>query len=290
MMLGDLINLNSTINEVSANAESITSDFTWGDVVFVLILLASAYILGLVAAHFMKLRLSHKLKKEQLDLASKLVRVIIVFIAIAFALPGLFNLSMTLVFLIVLACIVVIAMSSSSVVGNAAAGVGLLYEHTFGPGDFIEVNNVSGTVVAVNILSVIIRTTSGVLIRIPNNLLYSNTLSNFYAHVARRYSYEIGIRYEDDSGLAISIIAKILEAHPFVLKNPAPEVFVSNIDPCSIRIKCRFWVPSVWANTEDDLSLQTDFLPKFKSALEAAGLEIPFPLTTIQLTGPDNRD
>jgi len=290
MILGDLLNFNSTISEVSQNAEAITSDFTWGDLVFVLLLLAAAYVVGLVVAHFMKLRLSHKLKKEQLELASTIVRVLIVFIALALALPGLFNLSMTIVFLIVLGCIIVIAMSSSAVVGNAAAGVGLLYEHTFGPGDFIEVNNVSGTVVAVHLLSVIIRTPTGVLVRIPNNMLYSTTLSNFHAHVARRYSYEFGIRYEDDSSRAIGIIRGILESHTFVLRNPVPEVFVSDIDPCSIRIKCRFWVPSVWANTQDDLSLKTEFLPKIKSALEEAGLEIPFPLTTVQLTGMENRD
>jgi len=287
MILGDLVNLSSTMSEVSENADAITSDFSWGDLVFVLLLFIIAYVIGLVVAHFMKLRFSHRIKDDQLGLATMIVRVLIIFIALALALPGIFHLSMALVFLLVLGCIIAIAMSSSAVVGNAAAGVGLLYEHTFTAGDFIQVGEVSGTVVAVHLLSITIRTPSGVLVRIPNNMLYSTTLSNFHAHVARRYSYETGIRYEDNADLAIAIIRDIVESHTFVLKNPEPEIFVSSIDPSCIQIKARFWVPSVWANTQDDLSLRTEFLAKVKLALEAAGIEIPFPVTTIRLTGTE---
>ncbi|MFA4877860.1 MAG: mechanosensitive ion channel family protein [Methanoregula sp.] len=286
MIFGDLINVSSTMKEVTENADAITSDFSWGDLVFVFLLIIAAYLIGLVVAHFMKIRFSHRMKDDQLALATMIVRVLIIFISLALALPGLFHLSMTLVFLLLVGCIIVIAMSSSSVVGNAAAGVGLLYEHTFSPGDFIQVGDVTGTVVAVHLLSILIRTPSGVLVRIPNNMLYSTTLSNFHAHVARRYSYDTGIRYEDDAGMAIGIIRKIIESHTFVLKNPAPEVFVSDIDPSSIRIRCRFWVPSVWANTQDDLSLRTEFILRIKEGLEAAGIEIPFPQTTVHLTEP----
>ncbi|MFA4859658.1 mechanosensitive ion channel family protein [Methanoregula sp.] len=287
MILGNYLNLSSTMSEVTENADAITSDFTWGDLVFVLLLFAAAYVIGLVVAHFMKLRFSHRLKEDQLGLATMVVRVLIIFVALALALPGIFHLSMTIVFLLLVGCIIAVAMSSSAVVGNAAAGVGLLYEHTFTAGDFIQVGEVSGTVVAVHLLSITIRTPSGVLERIPNNLLYSTTLSNFHAHVARRYSYETGIRYEDNADLAIAIIREIVESHTFVLKNPAPEIFVSGIDPSSIQVKARFWVPSVWANTQDDLSLRTEFLPRIKTALEAEGIEIPFPETTVRLIGTE---
>nr|WP_320160337.1 mechanosensitive ion channel family protein [uncultured Methanoregula sp.] len=290
MIFGDLLNLNtlnSTFSEVSENADAISSEFTWGDVIFVLLLLAAAYAIGLLVAHFMKLRFSHRMNKDQLSLASNLVRVLIIFIGLAFALPGLFHLSMAIVLLLVIGFILVIAMSSSAVVGNAAAGVGLIYERTFAPGDFIQVNDVTGTVVAIHLLSVTIRTPSGVLVRIPNNMLYTTMLSDFHSHVARRYSYEIGIRYEDDEKRAVEIIREIVDAHTFVLKNPAPEIFVSDIDPSSIRITCRFWVPSVWANTQDDLSLKTGFLPGIKKALENAGIEIPYPRTDVTLVGPD---
>jgi small-conductance mechanosensitive channel len=276
MSLGGVLDLNQTIMSVSENAEAITSEITSGDVIFIILVLAVAYVLGLVVAHFMKLRLSHKLKKDQLVLLTNIVRTLILFIALCVSLPGVFHMSLAIVVLVVIGFILVVAMSSSAVVGNAAAGVGLLYERTFSPGDFVRVSDTSGTVVAVHLLSILIRTPDGVLVWIPNNLLYTTTLSNFHAHVARRYDFDIGIRYEDDVQAALHIIREIIESHTFVLKNPQPDVFVCAIDPDSVRIRFQFWVPSVWANTREELLLKTGFLPVIKDAFEAAGIEIPY--------------
>ena len=68
-----------------------------------------------------------------------------------------------------------------------------------------------------------------------------------------------------------------LDGYPFALKHPAPEVFVSDRADSSMKIKIRVWFPSVWANTQDDIPLCTRILPEFKSAPEAAGIQILFP-------------
>ena len=276
MSLGTILDLNQTITSVSENAEAITNEITWGDVVFLILLLGAAYVLGLLIAHFLKIRLSHKLKKDQLALLTNIVRALILFVAVCISLPGVFHISLSIVILLAIGFALVVAMSSSAVVGNAAAGIGLLYERTFSPGDFVRVNDISGTVVAVHLLSILIRTPDGVLVRIPNNLLYTTTLSNYHAHVARRYDFDLGIGYEDDVQKATRIIREILEAHTFVLRNPGPEIFVCAIDPDSVRIRFQIWVPSVWANTREELLLKTGFLPAIKDALEAAGIEIPY--------------
>jgi len=276
MIAGEIFSLNQTISDVSENASAITSEITWGDLVFIALLLLIAYGVGIIVAHFMKLRLSDKMKKDQLVLATNIMRVLLFFIAIAVMLPGVFHLSIAIVALLVAGFVIVLAMSSSAVIGNAAAGAGLLYERTFSPGDFVKVNDITGTVVAVHLLSIQIRTTAGVLVRIPNNMLYSTTLSNFHAHVARRYDFEIGIRSEHDPDVAMDTIREIIEPHTFVLKNPAPEVFVSAIEGDSLRIRFRFWVPSVWANTQDDILLQTGFLADIKTALGTKGIDVPY--------------
>jgi small-conductance mechanosensitive channel len=69
----------------------------------------------------------------------------------------------------------------------------------------------------------------------------------------------------------------ILDGYPFALKHPAPEVFVSDRADSSVKVKIRVWFPSAWANTQDDIPLGTRILPMVKSALEAAGIQIPFP-------------
>jgi small-conductance mechanosensitive channel len=246
------------------------------EVTLFIISLIVAYIVGLIIAHYLKLKLSHRLRPDQLTLLTRLVRIILIFIAVGITVPSLLDLSFTIVLVIIVAIIVGLSLSSQSVIANMVAGLALLYEHPFGSGDFINTGDVSGTVISTRLFSVLVRTTSGVSIQIPNSQIYSSDVSNFHANVARRYEYVVGIRYTDDVQKAVGIISKLLDEYTFVLKNPAPNVFVNHIDPDSVNIMFRIWFPSVWANTKDDISFQTDVLPRVKASLEAEGIEIPY--------------
>jgi small-conductance mechanosensitive channel len=135
---------------------------------------------------------------------------------------------------------------------------------------------VTGTVESIHLLSVLIRTTSGVFVWLPVANLFDSGLSNYHANAARRYEYDVGIRYQDDLQEAIRIIAGILSTYTFVLKYPAPEVFVSTLGADSVIIRVRIWFPSVWANTKDDISLQTEVLSRVKAGLESEGIEIAY--------------
>jgi len=235
-----------------------------------------AYILGLVISHHIRVRMSHRLKKDQLDILTGIIRAVLMIIAIGISLPGLLDLSITILLLGLVAIITIIGLSSQKVISNMIAGLALLYESPFATGDFISTGAVSGTVVSIRLFSVRIRTTDGIYIHIPNDQIYSTTVSNNHANVARRFVYTVGIRYQDDVKKAEEIIEKILDNYTFVLKNPAPAVFVSDITPDSVVLMIRAWFPSNWKLTQDDISLSTAILPRIKDALEAAGIEIPY--------------
>jgi len=291
MFGSDLFNVSSTISDVTENAESIAPSLTWGDAIFVALLFVIAYVAGIIVSYSLKRRFSHRMAKDQLDLVIKIVRILIVVAALAFALPGVFHISLTIIGLVLVAFIIVIAMSGSKVISNAAAGIGLHYERTFSSGDFVKVNDTTGTVESVKLFSTLIRTPRGTLIRIPNDVLYTTSITNYYAYVARRYEYPMSIGYKDNPARAAEIIREIVDQHPFVLRSPAPEVFVSEIAADSVVIKFRFWLPALWANTQDDLSIATEFLPRIKAALEAEGFDLPYAQRVIwfanQPPGPD---
>jgi small-conductance mechanosensitive channel len=246
------------------------------ELILFVVSLSIAYLLGLAIAHYLKLKLSHRLKADQLNLMTRVILVILLIIACAITIPALLDLSYTIVLLVMFGIIAIVGISSQKVISNMVGGLALLYEHPFATGDYISSGNVSGTVVSTRLFSVLVRTTSGVSVQIPNDQIYSSEVSNYHANVARRYEYVVGIRYRDDVKKAIGIISGLLEGYTFVLKNPAPNVFVNDIDPDSVRVMFRIWFPSVWANTKDDISFQTEILPRVKAALEAAGIEIPY--------------
>ncbi|GAB6285607.1 MAG: mechanosensitive ion channel family protein [Methanoregula sp.] len=285
-MIAEAMPNSTEIITTLTNETSLIGTASTREVVQFFVLLIFAYVIGLVIAHYLKLRLSHKLKSDQLVLLIRFVRVILILIVVSFSLPGLLDLSITILALVFVALVAIIGLSSQNVISNMIGGLAMLYESPFKTGDYINTGDVSGTVISTRLFSVLIRTTSGVYVQIPNAQIYSSDVSNYFAHVARRYEYVVGIRYQDDVKKATAIITRILEGYTYVLVQPAPEVFVNDIDADSVRVMFRVWFPSVWARTKDDISLQTAILPRVKAALEAEGIEMPYAHREILFTTP----
>lgn len=285
----NLTDSESIIRTLSDDTESLGSASP-REVLFFFLSLVIAYLLGLIVAHYLKIKLSHRLKPDQLNSLIMVEKILLFVIAVAISIPSLLNLSLTIMLIASAGAIAVIGLSSQKVISNLVGGLAIMYESPFAQGDFISIGDISGTVVSMRLFSVRIRTTNGVYIHIPNDAIYSSNVSNYHANVARRYDYTIGIRYQDNVAVAKKIISDILDCYTFVLKNPVPQVFVSDIDADSVLLTVRCWFPSGWADTRDDVSLMTDILPRIKTSLEAAGIEMPYVHREIILTASEKRE
>jgi small-conductance mechanosensitive channel len=215
------------------------------------------------------------MKRDQLELILKVIYFVIIIIAFLAVLPLLgLNLSGLLVAGGIAG--IVIGFASQSVVSNLISGIFLLSEKPIKIGDQINVDGIAGFVEDINILSTIVRTYDGLYVRLPNEKVFSSNITNYVAHVARRFEYVVGIRYSDDAERAIEIIKGLIEKHPFALKNPEPQVFVDNFGDSSVNIVVRIWAPSaVWYD------VKMEILWKIKKELEANGIQIPFPQRTL---------
>jgi small-conductance mechanosensitive channel len=98
------------------------------------------------------------------------------------------------------------------------------------------------------------------------------------ANKARRIDYTVGISYSDDAQVAINIIREVIEEHPFILQNPAPRIFVSELAESSVNIDIKIWAPSsMWYD------VRTELLWKIKIQLESAEITIPFPQRVLHI-------
>ncbi|MBC7080713.1 MAG: mechanosensitive ion channel family protein [Thermoplasmatales archaeon] len=171
---------------------------------------------------------------------------------------------------------IVIGFASQTVVSNFLSGIFLIIERPIGIGDAIKIEDVEGIVEEIKILSTTIRTWDGVYARFPNEKVFTSKIYNYYSSPVRRFEYKIGIRYSDDANKAIEIIKRVLDEHPFVLKEPAPVIFVDELGESSVNLSVRIWAPSnVW------FSVKTEMLWKLKVALEKEGIQVPFPQRVI---------
>jgi len=241
------------------------------DLLVVVGIIVIAVIIAKAITIYLRRALKDKASKDRLQTIGKAIYYIIIVIAVLAVLPIL---GVKLSGLLVAGGIagIVIGFASQSIIGNLISGFFLMIERPIKIGDGVNIDGIAGTVEDVRIISTIVKTWDGLYVRIPNEKVFTTSITNYVANVARRFEYVIGIRYSDDADKAIEIIKNLIEEHPFALKNPGPQVFVDNLGDNSVNIAVRIWGPStVW------YGIKTELLWKIKKALEKEGIEIPFP-------------
>ena len=245
------------------------------DLIKVAVIFIFAIIIAKALTIHLRRSLKERLSKDHLDILLKVVYYGIILLAV---LPVLQIHGVQLSSLLVAGGVVgiVLGIASQSVVGNLVAGLFLIVERPMKLGQAVNIAGTAGVVEDISIISTTLRTFDGLYVRIPNERVFTTEITNYVAYVARRVEYLVGIRYSDDADKAIGIIKELLEAHPLTLKYPSPELFVDNLGDNAVNISVRFWAPSSeWYGVKKEL------LWKIKTALEAEGIEIPFPQRTV---------
>ncbi len=244
---------------------------TVGELVTFVVIIAAAVIIARILRVNIRRVMKERMPKNTLSNLEKLVYYGVIIIGFVTALSSIgFSLSGLLVAGGIMG--IVIGFASQTVVSNLISGLFLIAEKPIKIGDSVNIDDVSGVVEDVRILSTTVRTFDGVYVRMPNDKVFSSNIRNYVTHGARRFAYSVGIRYRDDADKAKEVIARLLETHPLILKEPAPQVFVEELGSSSVNLKVRMWAPSThW------YGVYTEMLWKIKVALEENGIQIPFP-------------
>lgn len=161
---------------------------------------------------------------------------------------------------------------------NFAAGVMLIIFRPFKVGDFINAAGVSGTVEEVKMFITQLKTPDNKVVIVPNNKLTSDNITNFTTKDTRRVDMVFGIGYSDDIDKAKKIINDLLSLDDRVLKDPAPQIVVSELADSCVNITVR-----PWAKKDDYWGLYFDMTEKVKKEFDNKGVTIPFPQRDVHL-------
>lgn len=158
-----------------------------------------------------------------------------------------------------------------SSVAQFASGIQLLVNRPFKSGDFVEVNGVAGSVVDVRFMQTIINTPDNKRIIIPNSHITTNHIINYTAENKRRVDLNYSISYSDDISHAKRVITEVANANPYIMKDPAIQVFVGSHDASSINLVTR-----LWCKGEDYWNVYFAMQEEVKLAFDKNGICIPF--------------
>lgn len=122
-----------------------------------------------------------------------------------------------------------------------------------------------------------LRTRDNIFAMIPNDSVASSDIINYSAEGATRLNIPVGIAYKESAKAAREVLMPVLLGHPEVLQAPGmePRVVLKSLGDSSVDLEVKVWI------TPDNLDVQprimADILEQMKEALDAAGIEIPFP-------------
>ena len=170
---------------------------------------------------------------------------------------------------------VAVGFAAQTSMSNFISGVFLMVESSVQVGDYIELDGISGEVVAIEPLSVRLRTFDNRMVRIPNETLVKSSLINLSAFPIRRIDLTLTIFQEDDLEAARVALVGLGEVDPQVLLEPEPFVQVQGFRDGLATIQA-----SYWATRENWLSVRTRLVTQVPGALATVGVRLGTPRMT----------
>ncbi|WP_019627237.1 mechanosensitive ion channel family protein [Thioalkalivibrio sp. ALJT] len=241
---------------------------------------AAVYLLvGLLVARLVSRGLARalgqQLDAQQVMLVRRISFYLIMLLVLASALR---ELGFDLTVLLGAAGILTVALgfASQTSASNLISGLFLIGERPFSVGDVIKVGDATGEVLAIDPLSVKLRTFDNLMVRVPNETLVKSQLTNLSRFPIRRLDMQIGVAYHTDLKQLRDILMEVAERNPVCLEEPKPLFIFLEYGDSALKIQF-----SVWARREKFLDLRNSMHEGIKVALDEAGIEIPFPQRTL---------
>jgi len=167
---------------------------------------------------------------------------------------------------------------------NFLAGILILLREPFRIGDYVECDAVDGRIEEITIRDTRIRQTDGQLVVMPNHALFQNPVRVRTDSELRRTTIICGVAYGEDVDEARSVIeAAVREVDSVRDDVKDVQVFAQAFGNSSIDFEVTWWTGS---RPIDIRASRDQVVAAVKRALDEAGIEIPFPYTTLTFKEP----
>ena len=156
-------------------------------------------------------------------------------------------------------------------VENFIASIMLSLRSPFRPRDLIEIAGDTGHVVRLTSRATILISPDGNHISIPNATVFKSRIINYSRHPNRRFSFDLDITSNGALAGLDKVMLEALQRADYVLKEPGPSIWTTNIGETGVRFHCVGWIKTAGASFD---GVRSDALKRVVAALEAAGAQI----------------
>lgn len=180
-----------------------------------------------------------------------------------------------------------IALAAQKTVENLFGAFSIGADQPFREGDFVRVEDLTGTVEAIGLRSTRIRTLDRTLVTIPNGKLADLRLESFAARDRLRLACSVGLVYEtslDQIRNVLRGLEEVLRGHPKLWPDTVIVRFVG-FGESSLNIDVMAWFQtSDWG---EFLGIREQVLLEFMAVVEREGSSFAYPTQTIHVQRAD---
>lgn len=177
---------------------------------------------------------------------------------------------------------VTIGLALQGSLSNIAGGIVILVTRPFRIGDFIETEEILGTVDDIRAFHTVLITPDNKVVSLPNGVLSNSNIINYSLQKTRRIDITFSISYAEDFKRAEKVILEVARNNPMILEVPEPTARISEHAESSINI-----ISKVWVKNEDYWDVKFQMLEDVKAAFDANNIEIPFKQVDVHIDKKD---
>lgn len=164
---------------------------------------------------------------------------------------------------------------------NFLAGILMAFQRPFRIGDLIQIDNIKGRVIQMNLRSTTIKTLDGIDAYVPNASILKNNLENFTIDELMRSQFIISVMHDEKIDEAFPLINSLLKENEFVLKFPSHKTIVEKIENDVVIIGVYYWYRTDEIKAPGD-QLKSDLQLNIYKALKTRGFNLPTAVVSIE--------
>lgn len=164
---------------------------------------------------------------------------------------------------------IAIGIASQTSLSNIISGLFLVSERFFEIKDIVQVGDVVGVVHSIDLLSVKVRTFDNVLIRIPNQQLIEQNITNLTRFPVRRMDIRVTVPFEQELTSTLEALRRALRECLLVLGEPPP--FLMVLDPTENGWKI---LVGAWFEHRDYVSVRNDMTAAIQRVFAEEGMRL----------------
>jgi small-conductance mechanosensitive channel len=167
---------------------------------------------------------------------------------------------------------IAIGFAAQTSISNLISGIFLIFEKPFQINDVIQIGDIVGNVMSIDLLSVKLQTFDNRFVRIPNENIIKTNVINISRFPIRRLDINVSISYVTDLKKATETLRDIAAKNLYALDNPQPLILIDKFDGSGINV-----LLGVWYEQSQFVDVKNTIIAEIQSRFAQDNIEISYP-------------